>query len=139
MGGIKFVFAKDEPEPFEKHWSGYVGEAAAPWSYPYLFLKYMRLYAKDLVEDLSFACIENGKCAGVAHLFLEKGENGELQFSYAADCVRAPLCRNSDIEKEIFAKIDELAAEKGVSKCLMMVEPSAWLYSKEKKKIPPNK
>lgn len=133
MGGVAFVFAKGEPQQFEQHWSAYVGGVAAPWSYPLLFLKYMRFYSGSrLVEDLSFVCVENGKCAGVAHLFLEKGGDGELQFSYAGDCLRAPLCKNPDIEKGIFAKIDELAAEKGVAKAMMMVEPAAWLSAKEK-------
>lgn len=131
---IEFVFARDDPDTFASGWQAYTtGDPALAWPYTGQFLRYMRTYTRTMVEDLSFVCRQGGRWAGVAPLFLEKDADGRLQFSYSGDFGRAPLCGGSpDIEKEIFARIDELALEKKASRSMMMVEPVTWVSGEQK-------
>lgn len=89
------------------------------------------LFSESMIFDDSFAVVSEAKeVVALVPLYAFKSENGLLQYSYGEHYLRGPIIvgvvgkkyfdKTADF---VFQSIDEIAAQKCISRCLMMMEP----------------
>jgi len=100
--------------------------------YTKAFRQYEKLLFSDrMIFDDSFVVVSEAKeVLALVPLYAFKNENGLLQYSYGADYLRGPIISGGEGKKSfnktsdfVFQAIDEIAAQKRISRCLMMIEP----------------
>lgn len=89
------------------------------------------LFADKMIADDSFIVLSEGHAVlALVPLYVFKGEDYGLQYSYGADYLRGPIISgeagknfSDKISQFVFTKIEEIASKKKVLKHLIMMEP----------------
>lgn len=105
------------------------------WRYLHRWRQYKLIHGREGREaDLSFVVFENGRPVALCPLFLEVG-GGVRQFTYVGGFQEGPLLRvdleakfRKKVEAACYAKIDELARQRGVAKAMVLLDPLAEDY-----------
>ncbi len=126
------IIRVSDPE-FDCFWQQ--GEMQIPGAtiyYTKIFREYEKLlFSERMIFDDSFVVVGEGKkVLALVPLYAFKNESGLLQYSYGADYLRGPIISRGEGKKTfdktsdfVFQSIDEIAAQKRVSRCLLMIEP----------------
>ncbi len=121
-----------DPE-FDFFWQQ--GEKQIPGAtvfYTKKFRQYEKLMFCDrMIFDDSFAVVSEAKeVVALVPLYAFRNENGLVQYSYGDDYLRGPIIFGGVKKKSfdkivdfVFQSVDEIAAQKRISRCLMMMEP----------------
>lgn len=132
---MNFIDFEDDPA----NWDLFC--AAAPNASPFntrLWHEYMRSYSPNIEQDLSFAVVDESDCPiAIVSLFVETCGDAK-QFSYAGGFLRAPVINSTlginlkrKLEVAIFSRIDSIAKEGKISKCLFLIDPLTQRASNE--------
>ena len=118
---MDYIFRKDNEKLFYEHWNAFT--AGFPRYSKYNIESWILIsrFKNLLVDDLSFVAVENNE--PVACVFLPVENHGYKKVSVDGDYVFAPIAKEG-YEKEIYAKIDELAKEHGISSVKFLIDPS---------------
>ena len=121
-------FAKIGPEA----WDAFCDRSPDAWAWhTSAGLRLGRSFTEG-AENLSFGLQKDGTLIAVVPLILERGASGEAECAMGGTAIPFPACSPALDEEEkkevldsIFAEIDRVARERGVSRAIFSVDPMA--------------
>ena len=124
---MEIIYINDNKEEFLKRWKEYIDNNIVYSRYIPLYIEYILLYAKHLINNKSFIVIENNSCVGICFLPIEQYEN-KISVSVSGGYVISPLSTSKRIEKVIFKEIAEISKELNIQKVNFYLSPMILEY-----------
>ncbi|MBN2640710.1 MAG: hypothetical protein JXR78_03570 [Victivallales bacterium] len=124
---MHIIYRHNNEEEFRSLWNEYLDNNLASFRFLMSYIDYNLYYSKLLDMDYSFVIKENGHCAGICFLPLEK-VNGQFQISLSAGYTVAPLCTCERVEKIMYKEINCIANRVSARKIMFYLDPLVMQY-----------